>query len=64
MKKEIKPAAKVVSVLKRLTTLKKEKILLVKKPVISKPINAVPSQRLDIYIFRESSSGKLGLGSK
>jgi hypothetical protein len=62
--KKNKPVAKVVSVPKRLATLKKEKVLLVKKPVISKPINAVPTQRLDIHVFRKGSSCKLNLGSK
>jgi hypothetical protein len=64
VKKEIEPATKVVSASKRLTTLKKERVLLVKKPVISKPINAVPTQKLDIYVFRESSSSELCLDSK
>lgn len=64
VKKEIKPAAKVVSAPKRLAAPKKEKVPPAKKTAISKSINAVPTQILDIYVFGEGSSGELGLGSK
>lgn len=31
---------------------------------IGKPINTVPTEKLDVYVFGEGSSGELGLGSK